>query len=163
MKLDNYIEFIKEKHKGQKRIQGTPYYIHPLEVSNILYKRGFPKDYQIVGLFHDLLEDTNTTYEELVQISNKEIADAVKLITKEKGYVMSDYINRIKQNDMARMVKLADRLHNLSETHLASEKFQVRYVKETEEWFIDLAAGTVFEEDIKDMLDNLKQELNEEM
>lgn len=163
MEFKDYIDFIKEKHKGQKRIQGTPYYLHPLEVSNILDRKGFSKDYQIAALFHDLLEDTNTTYEELVQISNKEIADVVKLLTKENGYVMSEYINRIMQNDMARMVKLADRLHNLSETHLASEKFKVRYIKETEEWFIDLAAGTVFEEDIKNILDNLKQELYEEI
>ena len=84
MKLDNYIEFIKDKHKGQTRIQGTPYYMHPLEVSNILHEKGFPIEYQIAGLFHDLLEDTNATYEELVKISNKEIVDAVKLVTKEK-------------------------------------------------------------------------------
>ena len=163
MKLDNYIEFIKEKHKGQTRIQGTPYYMHPLEVSNILHEKGFPIEYQIAGLFHDLLEDTNATYEELVKISNKEIVDAVKLVTKEKEYVMSEYIDRIMKNDMARMVKLADRLHNLSETHLASKRFKERYIKETEKWFIDLAAGTVFEEDIKNTLDNLKQELHEEI
>ncbi len=159
MKLDNYIEYIKEKHKGQTRKQGTPYYMHPLEVSNILHKKGFSIEYQIAGLFHDLLEDTNTTYEELVEISNQEIANAVKLVTKEKGYVMSEYMDRIMKNDMARMVKLADRVHNLSETHLASEKFKEKYVKETEKWFINLAAGTVFEEDIKDILDNLKQEI----
>lgn len=163
MKLDNYIEFIKEKHKGQTRIQGTPYYMHPLEVSNILHEKGFPIEYQIAGLFHDLLEDTNATYEELVKISNKEIVDAVKLVTKEKEYVMSEYIDRIMKNDMARMVKLADRLHNLSETHLASKRFKERYIKETEKWFIDLAAGTVFEENIKNTLDNLKQELHEEI
>ncbi len=163
MKLDNYIEFIKEKHKGQTRIQGTPYYMHSLEVSNILHEKGFPIEYQIAGLFHDLLEDTNATYEELVKISNKEIVDAVKLVTKEKEYVMSEYIDRIMKNDMARMVKLADRLHNLSETHLASKRFKERYIKETEKWFIDLAAGTVFEENIKNTLDNLKQELHEEI
>ena len=163
MKLDNYIEFIKEKHKGQTRIQGTPYYMHPLEVSNILHEKGFPIEYQIAGLFHDLLEDTNATYEELVEISNKEIAEVVKLVTKEKGYIMSEYIDRIMKNDMAKMVKLADRLHNLSETHLASERFKERYIKETEEWFIDLATGTVFEEDIKNILNNLKQELHEEI
>ena len=76
---------------------------------------------------------------------------------------MSEYIDRIMKNYMARMVKLADRLHNLSETHLASKRFKERYIKETEKWFIDLAAGTVFEENIKNTLDNLKQELHEEI
>lgn len=154
---EDYIRFMKEKHKDQKRIQGTPYYLHPLEVSNILAKKGFSKEYQIAGLFHDLLEDTNTTYEEIVKITNLEIAEVVRLVTKEDGYVMSEYIERIMQNDMARMVKLADRIHNLSETHLASSKFKERYIKETEEWFIDLASGTVFEEDLKTILEELKE------
>ena len=47
MEFNDYIDFIKEKHKGQKRIQGTPYYLHPLEVSNILDKKGFSKDMKI--------------------------------------------------------------------------------------------------------------------
>lgn len=156
MEYRECVEFIKEKHKDQKRIQGTPYYLHPVEVSNILNKKGFSQDYQIAGLFHDLLEDTNTTYEEILRISNPEIAEAVRLVTKENGYIMSEYIERIKQNDMARMVKLADRIHNLSETHLASAKFKEKYIKETEEWFIDLADGTVFEEDLKAILEEIK-------
>ena len=151
MEFKDYIEFIKEKHKGQKRIQGTPYYLHPLEVSNILREKGLPGDYQIAGLFHDLLA-----------ISNRDIAEAVRLVTKEKGYDMSEYMERIMRNDMARMVKLADRMHNLSETHLASSKFQNKYIKETEEWFIRLAKGTDFEEDINRMLKELSEELYEE-
>ena len=156
MEFKDCIEFMKEKHGGQKRIQGTPYYLHPLEVSNILDKKGFSKEYQIAGLFHDLLEDTDTTYEEILKMSNLEIANAVKLVTKEKEYIMSEYMERIMQNDMARMVKLADRLHNLLETHFASTKFKHKYIKETEEYFIDLAVGTVFEKDIKDILEELK-------
>lgn len=162
MEFNDYIEFIKEKHKNQKRIQGTPYYIHPLTVSEILDKKGFPLDYQIAGLFHDLLEDTDTTYEEILEISNVDIAEAIRLVTKEKGYDMSEYIERIMKNDIARMVKLADRVHNLSETHLASRKFQERYIKETEDWYIDLAKGTVFEEDLNNILNELKEQYQEE-
>ena len=155
MELSDYIGYIKEKHKGQKRKQGTPYYTHPLAVSNILKEKGFSIDYQIAGLFHDLLEDTDTSYEEIIKISNPKIAEAVRLVTKEKGYVMDEYINRIRNNDMARMVKLADRIHNLSETHLTSKKFQERYIKETEDWYIDLAKGTVFEDELNKKLNSL--------
>ena len=87
-------------------------------VSTLLKEKGFGLDYQIAGLFHDLLEDTDTTYDEIVKISNQDIADAVVLVTKEENYNMSDYINRIKNNDIAHMVKLADRIHNLSEAVL---------------------------------------------
>lgn len=156
MELNKYIEFIKNKHGEQKRIQGTPYYLHPLEVSKILKQKGFSESYQIAGLFHDLLEDTDTTYEEILKISNVEIAEAVRLVTKEDGYIMSEYIKRIMKNDMARMVKIADRIHNLLEGHFCSIKFQKRYIKETEKWFIDLAKDTVFEEDLNNALKKLK-------
>ena len=159
LNIEEYKKYIKEKHEGQTRKQGTPYYLHPVEVCNILKENGFPFEYQVAGLFHDLLEDTETTYDEIVQISNKEIAEAVRLVTKEKGYNMQDYISRISNNEIAKMVKLADRLHNISETHLASKEFQEKYVKETEAWYIELAKGTVFEDKIKKELDKIKGNL----
>ena len=158
-KIEYAIYYATKAHKGQKRKQGTPYYMHPLEVSKILKEKGFSKEYQIVGLFHDLLEDTDAAYEEIERLTNKEIAEAVKLLTKEPGYCMKEYIERIEKNYMAKIVKLADRIHNLSEAHLASSDFQERYVKETEKWFIGLAKGTKFEEDLKEVLLQVKEQI----
>ena len=155
MNLEKAIEFMKQKHEGQKRKHGTPYHTHPLAVAKMLKEKGFPIEYQIAGLFHDLLEDTNATIEEIIELSNKDVAEAVKLVTKTDGYLMKEYIENIKQNDMAKMVKLADRIHNLSESPDASRDFQTKYIKETKEWFIDLAKGTVFEEDLNKELNNL--------
>lgn len=155
MDLEKAIEFIKQKHAGQKRKQGTPYYTHPLAVANLLKEKGFSIEYQIAGLFHDLLEDTDATLQEIIELSNEKVAEAVRLVTKTDGYVMSEYIKNIKENEMAKMVKLADRIHNLSESPNASKEFQDKYIKETKEWFIDLAKGTVFEEDLYRVLNNL--------
>lgn len=155
MDLEKAIEFIKQKHAGQKRKQGTPYYTHPLAVANLLKEKGFSIEYQIAGLFHDLLEDTDATLQEIIELSNEKVAEAVRLVTKTDGYVMSEYIKNIKENEMAKMVKLADRIHNLSESPNASKEFQDKYIKETNEWFIDLAKGTVFEEDLYTVLNNL--------
>ena len=155
LSIEEYIEFIRKKHNGQKRKQGTPYYLHPLAVCNILKDRGFSIEYQIAGLFHDLLEDTDTTYDEIKEISNLDIAEAVRLVTKEQGYNMEDYINRIKNNNIARMVKLADRLHNLSETYLTSKEFQRKNIEETNKLCIKLAENTVFENEIKQELNKL--------
>lgn len=157
MNVEEAKDYIKGKHGNQKRRQGTPYYLHPVMVSNILKEKGFSDDYQLVGLFHDLLEDTSATYSELLKLSNKEIADAVKLLTKEDGYDIDEYISRIKNNDIAKMVKLADRLHNLSEVHLTDKDFQNKYIDETEKWYIPLAKGTIFENDIKNVLVKLKK------
>ena len=155
MDLEKAIEFIKQKHAGQKRKQGTPYYTHPIAVAKLLKEKGFPIEYQIAGLFHDLIEDTDATYEEIIALSNEDVAEAVRLVSKTKGYVMSEYIGNIKKNDMARMVKLADRIHNLSESPNANRKFQAKYIKETREWYLELAKGTVFEDDLNRELNNL--------
>ena len=163
MNLDFYIDLIKEKHGTQKRKQGTPYYLHPVTVCSFLAEKNFPIDYLITALFHDLLEDTNTTYEEILQISNAKVAEAVRILTKEKNYDMSNYIKRINKNDIAKMVKLADRLHNLSEAHFAPSKFQEKYIKETEDWYLQLAKGTVFEEDIQSALESLKKHFQNQM
>lgn len=155
MNLEKAIEFMKQKHGNQKRKQGTPYYTHPLAVAKLLKDKGFPEEYQLAGLFHDLIEDTDATYEEIIAFSNEDVAEAVRLLSKTKGYVMSEYIGNIKANEMARMVKLADRIHNLSESPNASRKFQAKYIEETQAWYIGLAEGTVFEDDLNRELNNL--------
>ena len=107
------LEFATLKHSGQYRKGGLPYITHPIAVSEMLKEQGFGIDYRIAGLFHDLLEDTDATEAELQALSNMEVAEAVKLLTKQPGYVMDEYIQGIKQNEMAFAVKAADRLHNL--------------------------------------------------
>ena len=88
-------EFAKEKHGTQKRIGGDPYITHPVAVADILKKDGYDIEYQIVALFHDLLEDTDATEDEIHSIAGEEVLQAVKLLTKEKGYDMQTYVNRI--------------------------------------------------------------------
>lgn len=157
MNIEKCIEFMKQKHEGQKRKQGTPYYTHPLAVSNMLKENGFNEEYQIAGLFHDLLEDTDCTENEILELSNNNVLEAVKLLTKTKGYIMSEYVEKISQNSIAKMVKLADRIHNLSEAKSASKEFQIKYIKETEEWYINLAKNTIFEEELNQKLYFIKE------
>ena len=112
-KFNAALDFATLKHNGQYRIGGLPYITHPVEVASYLREAGYSIDYQIAGLFHDLLEDTDATEEEIKALGGPEVLEAVKLVTKQKGYVMSDYIAAIKSNPMASAVKAADRLHNL--------------------------------------------------
>lgn len=159
LNLNQIKNFVKIKHGNQKRIQGTPYYLHPFAVADILANSGYSSNYQIVALFHDLLEDTDTTYEELIKLSNINIANIVKLLTKEKNYQMEDYINRIEQNEIAKMVKLADRVHNLLEAHFASDKWINKYIAETKQWYLKMAEGTPFEKELIDILKILEEQM----
>ena len=76
------LEFAKAKHKGQKRIGGDDYITHPIAVSQIVKNQGFDEIYQIAALFHDLLEDTDATEEEILKYGNRQILEAVNLLTK---------------------------------------------------------------------------------
>ncbi|MGN0242448.1 MAG: HD domain-containing protein, partial [Lachnospiraceae bacterium] len=95
------LDFATQKHEGQSRIGGAPYITHPVAVAEIVRQNGCPLDYQIAALFHDLLEDTDATEEELKAYGNEDILTAVRLLTKEPGYRMEHYVNRIKANPMA--------------------------------------------------------------
>ena len=134
------LEFASKKHKGQKRIGGCDYITHPIAVCEIVKNQGFDENYQIAALFHDLLEDTDATQEEILKYGSPEILEAVKLLTKEKGYDMSEYISAIKQNPIAYAVKAADRLHNLQCAIITDEEFKRKYILETVDWYLDFSA-----------------------
>ena len=138
-KVKRAIEFATQKHKGQKRIGGNDYISHPIAVYEMVKKQGYDEDFQITALFHDLLEDTNATEEEILFYGSQNVLTAVKLLTKETGYDMKNYIDGIKANPIAFAVKSADRLHNLQCALVTSTKFKRKYILETVDWYLDFS------------------------
>ena len=137
--FERALEFATKKHKGQKRIGGSDYISHPIAVSEMVKKQGYDEDYQITALFHDLLEDTDATEEEILSLSNQKVLDAVKLLTKKKGFNMKEYVEGIKNNPIAFVVKSADRLHNLESALVTSVEFKRKYILETVDWYLDFS------------------------
>ena len=133
------LEFAKKKHNGQKRIGGDDYITHPIAVMEIIKKEGLDENYQIAALFHDLLEDTDATEDEILKYGNYEILEAVKLLTKKKGYDMGEYVSSIRKNPIAFAVKAADRLHNLQCAIITDEEFKRKYILETVDWYMDFS------------------------
>ena len=133
------LEFAKAKHKGQKRIGGDDYITHPIAVAKIVKNQGLDENHQIAALFHDLLEDTDSTQEEILKYGSPQILEAVILLTKKKGYDMAEYISAIKQNPIAFAVKAADRLHNLQCAIITDEEFKRKYILETVDWYLDFS------------------------
>ncbi|MBE7064581.1 MAG: HD domain-containing protein [Ruminococcaceae bacterium] len=147
------LQYATKKHLGQFRKEGVPYITHPIAVAEILKKQGFNEEYQIAGLFHDLLEDTDATEQEILTFGGEKVYEAVKLLTKTEGYIMSEYIRNIKANPIAFKVKAADRLHNLQCAVIADEKFRRKYIKESLEWYTD------FDDEIPPAIEALKKTL----
>ena len=153
------LEFAKVKHDGQKRIGGDDYITHPIAVCEIVKSQGFDERYQITALFHDLLEDTDATEEEILEYGSSEILEAVKLLTKEKGYDMAEYISSIKKNPIAFAVKSADRLHNLQCAIITDEEFKRKYILETVDWYMDFSLD--IRKAVKRLAESLKTPMSE--
>lgn len=112
--VDKALEFASEKHKGQLDDQGRPYFFaHLVQVHSILKDVTDDVEALCAGILHDILEDTDTTYEELVHEFNKPIADLVLELT-HQGDRASGYYFPLLKTRKAIMVKFADRLSNLS-------------------------------------------------
>ena len=152
-RIQRALDFAAQKHKGQKRIGGQDYISHPIAVCEMVKGQGYGEDFQIAALFHDLLEDTNATEDEILEYGNQNVLTAVKLLTKEKGCDMQQYIKAIKNNPIAFVVKSADRLHNLQSALVASGDFKRKYILETVDWYLD------FSKDIKKAVKKLAESL----
>ncbi len=101
-------------HNGQLDKSGVPYIYHPIHLAEQMDT----ETECIVALLHDVVEDTDITFEELEKDFPNEVIEILKLMTKDKNIDYMDYINKLKENPIARKVKIADLLHNSDETRL---------------------------------------------
>ena len=138
-RIEKALAFAARKHEGQFRKGGKPYITHPMTVCDYVRAWGCDEDTQITALFHDLLEDTDATEAEIAMLGGEAVLCAVKRLTKQNGYRMSEYMADILQNPMAKTVKIADRLHNLRSAVEADESFRQRYILESIEWYAPLS------------------------
>lgn len=129
--MSNYelaLKIATEAHKGQVDKAGVPYINHPLTVASLVET----EEEKIVALLHDTIEDTNITEQDLLNygFSNK-IVEAVKLLTHNKDVPYMDYVAKIKDNELARKVKIADLTHNSDLCRLKeiTDKDKKRYKK----------------------------------
>lgn len=99
----------KKAHKGQIDRAGVDYIKHPETVANFVTT----DEEKIVAYLHDVIEDTNVTLKELKTYGFSEvILEAIDIITKKKGQTYQNYLELVKTNELARIVKLADLRHN---------------------------------------------------
>jgi len=131
------LAFAAEKHAEQRRRDKSPYILHPIKVAMILEDNGYDFRYQIVGLFHDLLEDTDTSIDELKNYCDEEMIVAIQLVTKSVNYDEEVYIEAILNNTIAKAVKNADRIDNLRDLKNQDDiDFRKRYLIDTEKHFV---------------------------
>ncbi|MEW8973345.1 MAG: bifunctional (p)ppGpp synthetase/guanosine-3',5'-bis(diphosphate) 3'-pyrophosphohydrolase [Tissierellaceae bacterium] len=137
-------------HEGQFRNSGEKFFIHPFHVAMILADLSMDTATIVAGLLHDVIEDTDISYEDVVREFSKEIADLVEGVTKLKKLKY-----KTKQENQAEnlrkmvlamskdirviIVKLADRLHNMRTLEYMIDEKKKEKALETLEIYAPLA------------------------
>jgi len=115
-KLELAIVLATEAHAGQT-YNGMPYILHPMRVMMAVDTI----EEKIVAILHDVVEDTNVGIREIHLEFGDVIGDAVGAMTKMKGSdeTYRQYLDRVKSNEIAKKVKLADMADNGDAVNLA--------------------------------------------
>ena len=139
-----------EKHGEQKRHSGEPYIIHPLNVAYTLAGMGLDEQTLAAALLHDVLEDTDTTYDDLKKEFGEEVAEMVAGVTKLKmiqfATVEEKQVENYRKMFLAMgkdirviLIKLSDRLHNMRTLKYLKRERQIANAKETMDLYAPLA------------------------
>ena len=116
------LAFAADKHRNQRRkdIEASPYINHPIMLAKILSVEGGIDDGPVLcaALLHDTIEDTETTYDELLARFGREIADVVREVTDDKSLPKAErkqlqVEHAPHASRAAKLVKLADKIANL--------------------------------------------------
>ena len=107
--IDIALAIARKAHAGQVDKAGVDYIQHPLYVASQVKT----EQEKAVALLHDVLEDSDITASDLLAYGlSNEVVTAVQTLTKKKGQSYQDYLEKVKSNNLARVVKLADLKHN---------------------------------------------------
>jgi (p)ppGpp synthase/HD superfamily hydrolase len=112
-------------HNGQFRKQSrVPYIVHPARVASYFND----DEMKTIAMLHDIIEDTDCSIQLLQQLFPLRITEVVDILSKREEETHFEYIKRVKKNEKATAIKIADIIDNLSDTiTVCSESMCKRY------------------------------------
>ena len=148
--IEQAIRYAEEKHKDQKRKDGSPYIIHPMAVAEIVAEMGLDTDAVLAALLHDCIEDTDATFEDIAQRFGEMVAYLVEGVTKltRANFSSSEeqQMENLRKMFMAMsqdirvvLIKISDRLHNMRTMQYQSQPKQISKCRETMDIYAPLA------------------------
>lgn len=122
-------QFATQVHQNQLDKAGQPYINHLKFVAELVANES--DEVVATAWLHDSVEDTETSLKEIAALFGQDIAESVSAITKRSGENYQNYLLRVKSNDIARKVKIADLTHNMDLNRLPkiTEKDLIRQKK----------------------------------
>ena len=149
-RIDRAVEYARQKHKDQKRKDGSPYIIHPLAVAEIVAEMGLDMEAILGALLHDCIEDTDASFDEISKLFGKTTAELVEGVTKltRANFSSSEeqQMENLRKMFMAMskdirvvLIKIADRLHNMRTMQYQTPAKQISKCRETMDIYAPLA------------------------
>ena len=140
--INRAFQYAYDGHNGQNRKSGEPYITHPLHVALYLCELNFDKETIAAALLHDLIEDTDISYEDLKKEFGEEVADIVDGVTKldkikyssneeAKADALRKMVIAMSKDIRVLILKLADRLHNIQTIEYHQDWKQEKIANET--------------------------------
>lgn len=140
--INKAFQYAYDGHNGQNRKSGEPYITHPLHVAIYLCELNFDKETIAAALLHDLIEDTEISYEDLKKEFGEEVADIVDGVTKldkikyssneeAKADAIRKMVIAMSKDIRVLILKLADRLHNIQTIEYHQDWKQEKIANET--------------------------------
>jgi len=138
-RIQSAVIFAWEKHFGQKRDGGNPYFVHLDRVAHIVSQYNHTEDVLMAAYLHDTVEDTDCTIEDIVEKFGQGVADMVFQLTNTysdhlefdaKSKATLEHAQHITIRE-AKLIKLADRLDNLRDCHHWKYVRQAKYILNT--------------------------------
>ena len=144
--LERAVDFAYEAHKGQlRKDSGIPYICHPIDVMHFLKQQGI-KDEEILAsaILHDVLEDTPTSEETLLELFGERVTGFVLELTKPDDDDKHEYLVELAENASpeALFIKFADRVSNTNDFDLAGKPtYAYEYAMRAEDVYKKLLSG----------------------
>ena len=148
--IDRAVDYARNKHKEQKRKDGSPYIIHPLAVAEIVTEMGLDTDAILGALLHDCIEDTDASHDDIAKLFGETVAELVEGVTKLTRANFSSteeaQMENLRKMFMAMskdirvvLIKIADRLHNMRTMQYQTPAKQIKKCRETMDIYAPLA------------------------
>ena len=148
--IERAIRYAEDKHKDQKRKDGSPYIIHPLAVAEVVLEMGLDVDAVLGAILHDCIEDTDASFDDIAKKFGRTTAELVEGVTKLTRADFSSteeaQMENLRKMFLAMskdirvvLIKIADRLHNMRTMQYQTPAKQVKKCRETMDIYAPLA------------------------
>lgn len=145
--INKAIYWAKKYHGEQKRKSGEPYYTHPLEVAYMISGYKLKTDIIVASILHDIIEDTPVTAGMILDNFSWRITEMVDMLTRDRPdrskLSVEEVLNNAyqKQDEEVLLIKLIDRLHNLTTLDAMTDEKKKKIALETLSSFVLLSVS----------------------